>query len=94
MRSRLRTYFLAGLLVFLPVAVTVGLFVAFFEFVDGQIGSPITGLIGRPIPGLGFLVTILVIFGLGVLATNVLGRRIVEAFDRVMLRIHLARSIY
>ncbi len=94
MRSRLRTYFLAGLLVFLPVAVTVGLFVAFFEFVDGQIGYLLTALIGRPVPGLGFLVTILVIFGLGVVATNVLGRQLVEGFDRVMLRIPFARSIY
>ncbi len=94
MRSRLRTYFFAGLIVFLPVAVTLGLLLAFFEFVDGFLGNRLIVLIGRPIPGLGFLVTILVIFGLGILATNVLGRRLVEGFDRVMLRIPLARSIY
>ncbi len=94
MRSRLRTYFLAGLLVFLPVAVTVGLLAWFFEIVDGFLGYRLIVLIGRPVPGLGLLVTILVIFGLGVVATNVLGRRLVEGFDRLILRIPLARSIY
>lgn len=94
MRSRLRTYFFAGLLVFLPVAVTVGLLAWFFDIVDGFLGNRLTVLNGRPVPGLGLLVTLLVILGLGMLATNVLGRRIVEAFDRVMLRIPFARSIY
>ncbi len=94
MRSRLRTYFLAGLLVFLPVAVTLSLLLWFFQIVDGFLGNRLTGVIGRPVPGLGLLVTLLVIFGLGVVATNVLGRRLVEAFDRLMLRIPFARSIY
>ncbi len=94
MRSRLRTYFFAGLLVFLPVAVTLSLLLWFFAIVDGFLGNRLTSLIGRPIPGLGLLVTLLVIFGLGILATNVVGRRLVEGFDRLILRIPLARSIY
>lgn len=94
MRSRLRTYFFTGLLVFLPVAVTVGLLAWFFEIVDGFLGNRLTVLNGRPVPGLGLLVTLLVILGLGMLATNVLGRRIVGAFDRIVLRIPFAGSIY
>jgi len=94
MRSRLRTYFIAGLIVFLPVAITFSIIAWLFRIVDSFLGWALPPLIGRDIPGLGLVASIVVIFIIGALATNVLGRRLVAFFERLMLRIPLARSIY
>ncbi len=94
MRHRLRTWFIAGLIVFLPVAITVSIIVWLFHLVDGLLGRLLPLLIGRPIPGVGLVASVVVIFVIGALATNVLGKRLVGFFEGMMLRIPLARSIY
>lgn len=94
MRSRLRRWFIAGLIVFLPVAITVSIIAWLFRVVDSFLGWLLPLTIGRPIPGLGFIASIVVIFFIGALATNVVGRRLVGFFEGLMLRIPLARSIY
>lgn len=94
MRARLRRYFIAGLIVFLPIAVTFSVLLWLFGILDSLMGWLFTYLIGHPVLGLGVVATILVIFITGALATNVLGRRVVAWFDSLMLRLPLARSIY
>ncbi len=94
MRARLRRYFITGLLVFLPVAVTLSILLWLFRTFDSFLGRLFTLLIGRSVPGLGLVATVAAIFLMGALATNVVGRRLVAWFDRLMLRIPLARSIY
>jgi uncharacterized membrane protein len=94
MRSRLRTYFIAGLLVFLPLAVTFTILAWLFRILDNFLGRVVTPLYGREIPGLGLAATIVVVLVMGALVTNVLGRRLMEGFEALMLRIPLARSIY
>ncbi|HEU4798512.1 MAG TPA: DUF502 domain-containing protein [bacterium] len=94
MRARLRTYFIAGLIVFLPVAITFSIIVWLFRIVDSFLGWALPPLIGWAFPGLGLALSIMVILVIGALATNVLGRRVVGFFERLMLRIPLARSIY
>lgn len=90
----MRRYFITGLIVFLPVAVTLSILLWLFRTFDSFLGRLFTLLIGRSVPGLGLVATIAAIFLMGALATNVLGRRLVGWFDRLMLRIPLARSIY
>lgn len=94
MRARLRRYFIAGLIVFLPVAITVSIVVWLLRVVDRLLGWILPPVLGRAIPGLGLILSLVLIFLIGALATNVLGRRLVAFFDRLMLRIPLARSIY
>jgi uncharacterized membrane protein len=94
MRARLRRYFITGLIVVLPFAVTLNVLLWALRVVDGLLGQFFVPLIGRQIPFLGLLTLVAVILVCGMLATNVLGRRVVEGFDRLMLRIPLARSIY
>ena|SRR3990170_1000504 len=94
MRHRLRTWFIAGLIVFLPVAITFSIIAWLFRIVDSFLGWLLPPLVGRPIPGVGLVASIFVIFVIGALATNVLGRRLVGFFEGLMLRIPLARSIY
>src|SRR2546425_668968 len=94
MRARLRWYFFTGLIVFLPIAITLSFLLWLFRTLDRFLGWLFTLVLGEPVPGLGLVATIAVIFLIGALTTNVLGRRLVGWFDRLMLRIPLARSIY
>jgi uncharacterized membrane protein len=94
MGPRLRRYFITGLIVFLPIAITFSVLRWLFLASDSFLGRLLTLIFGQAYPGLGLVATIAVIFFIGVLTTNVLGRRLVGWFDRLMLRIPLARSIY
>lgn len=94
MRARLRRYFITGLIVILPIAVTINVLVWLFWTLDGFVGWYFTKWSGKVLPGVGLVAMLATILLAGTLATNVLGRRIVGWFDRLVLRIPLARSIY
>lgn len=90
----MRKYFLTGLFVLLPLVLTLYLLVLGFNFIDGILGNFIADIFGRPIPGVGLVVTLLLIMATGVFATNVLGRRLIHFGEKVFLRIPIANSIY
>ncbi len=94
MQTRIRNYLIAGVLVLLPVGVTVFILVSLFRFLDNLLGPLFALILGVRVPGLGLLAGVLVILGTGALASNVLGRRLVHLFDRVMMRVPFARTIY
>ena len=91
----------AGLLVVIPVGVTIFILRFLFNLADGMLAPYIKdaaefvfGEEGRYIPGLGMIVGLLVIYVSGVVASNVFGRRIVDTWDRLLARIPLVKSIY
>jgi uncharacterized membrane protein len=94
MRHRVRTYFLAGLLALMPLIVTIGILSWLFNVLDGFLGPYIYDWLGRPIPGLGLIATIVLVFAIGVVTTNIIGRRLMGAVDEALHRIPLVRSIY
>jgi len=67
MLSRLRRYFLSGLIVFLPLALTVYLLFLMVNFVDGLLNLEgfLSDKIGFYIPGIGVLISVLVIVVIG-----------------------------
>src|SRR5438034_8992625 len=91
MRARLRRYFVTGLIVFLPIAITISVLLWLFRAFDRFLGWLFTLLFGEPVPGLGLVATIALIFLMGALTTNVLVRRLVGWFDRHIFLLHLAR---
>lgn len=94
MRHHFRRHLIAGLLVILPVGVTVFVLLALFSFLDNLLGPIFTYLVGTRIPGLGLVAGILLILATGALASNIIGGRIVQVFDGLMMRIPLARTVY
>lgn len=94
MRARLRTYLITGLLVILPLAVTLLLLRFLFTELDSVLQPVVRRLLGRTITGLGFIAGFALILLAGAVASNVLGRRVIDRFERLMLRIPLARTIY
>jgi uncharacterized membrane protein len=93
-KLRLRTYFFAGLFVLIPLVVTIEILSWLFNLLDGFLGPYIYEWLGRPMPGLGLISTLALIFLIGLVATNIIGRRLLAAVDETLQRIPLVRSIY
>jgi uncharacterized membrane protein len=94
MRHHLRTWLIAGLLVVMPLSVTVFILLALFRFLDSLLGPSFRFLLGTDVPGLGLIAGIVGILVVGALTSNIVGRRVVGGFDWLMMRIPLARTIY
>ncbi len=106
--SRTRRLFLTGLVIILPLLITIWLLKILFNLVHG-VSAPfilrILELLRLPLvddpafstylaPLIGVAATLVLILLVGALTTNFLGRQIVAAFDRLMLRIPLIKGIY
>ena len=106
MMSRLRQYFITGLVVWLPMGVTVwvllwlvGILDAIFLGVLAAAEAMIPGLQPladqvRHVPGLGVILVAIGIFGTGVFVANMFGQWWLRQWDRMMTRIPVVRSIY
>ncbi len=96
---RLRRYLVAGLLVWLPVGVTILVFGVLLDLMDRvlvlipEAYRPET-LLGFRIPGLGVVLALAVLFVTGVLVANLLGRQLVLWYEGLLARIPLVRSVY
>jgi uncharacterized membrane protein len=89
-----RRIFVTGLLVVLPVFITVWLLKFVISTLDDPIAHVIERIAGQPLPGLGLLVMLLAIFVVGLLANNIVGARLVRGFETLLLKIPLVRSIF
>jgi len=84
--KRISQYFLRGLLFLVPLVVTV--YVIYWVFVR------IDGVLNLPVPGLGFIVTIVFITLVGFGASNFLTRNLVHLVDKIFIRLPLVKMIY
>lgn len=92
--SWFKVRFFAGVFVTLPVVLTAWVFWLFYSSVDGFMAPLYEHLLGRHLPGLGFMTAVLIIWCVGVFATNVVGRRILQWAERVIRYIPLVRRVY
>lgn len=93
-KGALKNTFLAGLVVVVPIVITTLALYWLFSFLDGFLSPVFYGILGREIPGLGFLTAIVLIFLVGLVATNVLGSRLLRFIQEFLTRIPLVRNIY
>lgn len=105
MFARMRAYFLTGVLVSAPLAITFGLAWWFIEFVDSKVIPLIPahynpenylpiGYEDYGIPGFGLLVVLVFITVVGWFTTNFAGRALIKLYERILGRIPAVRSIY
>ena len=92
--SWLRRSFLTGLVVTVPLLITVVTLVWFFRFIDGFARPLSIYLLGREVPGLGVLMTTAFILVIGAVATNVIGRRILQRGESWLLNVPLFKTVY
>jgi uncharacterized membrane protein len=90
----LRGAFLRGLGLVIPVMVTVWVFHVLFQTVDGFISPIYDQILGQHIPGLGFVTVIILLLIIGSLARNWVGSFVFSLFDRLILSVPFARTIY
>ena len=103
----LRKYLIAGLLVWLPLAITIWVLLWVLGLLDGIFASVVGGAASllpqgsgdslrslRDIPGLGVLTLAVLLVGTGVFATNVLGQWWLHQWDKVLHRVPIVKSIY
>src|SRR5205814_7100571 len=84
--SRLLNYFFRGVIVVAPVAVTIYVCFAIFTSIDNWLGFRV--------PGVGFLLTIVLITLVGVLASNLITRGLLSAAESTLERLPSARLPY
>ena len=90
----LRATFGRGLAVIVPIVITIWVLNILFSAVDGIISPIFDQVLSRHIPGLGFVSMIILIFIVGVLSRNLVGRMVGRMFERLIFSIPLARNIY
>ncbi len=92
----LRKYLLTGLAVILPLAVTLWILIGVFNLIDDLVVSLVFFLTGYQIvwPGIGVAATIAVVLATGVLATNILGKKLLDVWETILLQIPLVKQIY
>ncbi|HWM29589.1 MAG TPA: DUF502 domain-containing protein, partial [Woeseiaceae bacterium] len=97
--KRFRRYIVAGLLVWIPIYVTV----VVVRFVTGQLDKSLVflprqyrpeELLGFAIPGFGIILTLLLLLFTGLLAANIVGRSLVGRWESLLDRIPFVRAVY
>ena len=84
----------AGVLVTLPIGITVLIFKFFFDLLDPILKEPLTLLPGPEIPGIGFGALLVLVYIIGLVAAHVVGRRLIELGHRVLEVIPGVKIIY
>ncbi len=88
--KKLVKYFLKGLVIFVPMALTVFIFVWAFTTLDSLFPKKLRDVF----PGLGILLTVVSIFLIGFLASNFLGKRLFALVERVFTGLPLVKLLY
>jgi len=98
LKKKIRRYFIAGIVVLLPIFITINILSITVRFLDNLLGRFIRPYIettfGRSFFGLGLLAIVVIIFFSGILATNVFVKRVMPFFERLFMRIPLVYQIY
>jgi len=95
----LKKYFITGLLIWIPLAITAWVLSLIVRSMDQSLlllpqAIQPERLLGIYIPGIGALMTLLVVFLTGLITTNIVGQRLVRFWEGVLARIPVVKSIY
>lgn len=99
MRKSIKRYFITGLLVVVPLYISVYVFILIVGFMDSLLDflppsfRPETYLPFH-VPGMGIVVTLVGIFVVGLLAANLLGRKLVDIGEKILAKIPFLWTVY
>jgi uncharacterized membrane protein len=92
--KHLRNYFLTGLFLLIPIAITVKILIWGFNQTDAILGDLIFRIFKKRILGLGLISLLILITLTGLLAHNYLGRKLIGFGDRILRKIPILSNIY
>jgi len=90
----LRSRFLAGFFLTVPLVLSIAALVWIFGIIDDFTAPLATRLVGRAAPGVGILIVVLLVLAVGAVATNVIGRRILGRAEQLLTRVPVFKTIY
>ena len=103
----MKKYFIAGMLVWAPLAITIWVMTWGLSVLDGVFGSVMTALMAilpsalkpalqsfRDLPGVGILIVLVIILATGVFAANFVGQWWIKLWDQIITHIPIVKSIY
>ncbi len=90
----LRNKFVAGLLILVPIVLTVKALAWLFTFLDSLAQPVAVSLLGRPIPGVGFVTTLLLVFLAGLLFSAGPLRRLLDGIEDLVDDVPLVGAVY
>ncbi len=94
MIKTLRKYFVNGVITIVPIGIVIWVVVQLFNFFDNLVGAELTTVDHHYIPGLGLLLTVILITIAGALATHWFSRSLFAYVDRLLKRVPVVKSIY
>jgi uncharacterized membrane protein len=92
--KKIRGHFVAGLIVVVPVAASILILIWVFDGIDHILQPVIRAIAGHDIRGVGFGVAIVLIYLVGVITRNFIGRRLMKFGNSVMMRVPVFRVLY
>jgi uncharacterized membrane protein len=92
--SWLRRRFITGFFVTVPLVISVAALVWTFRFIDDATRPLSVRVLGREVPGLGVLITAGIILVVGVAATNIVGKRVLQRTEYYLLQVPVFKTIY
>ncbi len=93
-RHTVRNKFIAGVVILLPIGITIVLLQMMFTWLNSFFAPLAFHLTDRHIPGLGIISTLLIVFGVGLLVTNIVGRAVVSFGEFLVAKIPFIGSVY
>jgi uncharacterized membrane protein len=98
-KRSLRRYLVAGVLVWLPIVATVWVVTTVLHLMDRTLlvlppAYRPQALVGFSVPGLGFVLALIIVFLTGILVTNLVGHQLVMWAEELLNRIPVVRSVY
>lgn len=90
----IRTRILTGILVVVPLGITIWILWFFVNLGDRILQPVLEEVIGYRIPGLGLIVTVILLYWIGLFASLVFGRRMIHWGESILKRIPLVKNIY
>lgn len=91
--SVFRNKLVAGILVVVPLVVTVWVINLAYRAIS-NVSAPLLRRLDWNFPGFAFLVTLLLILALGIVSTNMLGKKVLSAFEALLLKVPIAATVY
>ena len=92
--KKLRAQFIAGIVIVVPIGAAILILRWLFLSIDNILQPVAQSLLGYTIPGLGIGITVVIIYLAGVIATNVIGRRLIRYGESLLARVPLFRYVY
>ncbi|HKJ69809.1 MAG TPA: DUF502 domain-containing protein [bacterium] len=92
--TKMRNKMLAGLLIIGPLGLTVLVLRWMFNFFDSFLGPYLRQYVEWYVPGMGILMTFIVVYVIGLLTSNFLGRKTLQLMDKLLFRLPIVKNVY